>query len=104
MNSEPAKPLQPFVADEKILVTQPFLPPLEEAQEFLQDIWDSKWLTNQGKYHQALEKELASFLGVPYVALFANGTLALFTALQAMRVTGEVITTPFLLTLPGVSP
>jgi dTDP-4-amino-4,6-dideoxygalactose transaminase len=95
MNSEPAKPLQPFVADEKILVTQPFLPPLEEAQEFLQDIWDSKWLTNQGKYHQALERELAFFLGVPYVALFANGTLALFTALQAMRVTGEVITTPF---------
>ncbi|EFI32837.1 DegT/DnrJ/EryC1/StrS aminotransferase [Desulfonatronospira thiodismutans ASO3-1] len=95
MNSEPAKPLQPYVADKKILVTQPFLPPLEEAQEFLQDIWDSKWLTNQGRYHQALEKELASFLGVPYVALFANGTLALFTALQAMRVTGEVITTPF---------
>lgn len=85
----------PTKSQEKILVTQPFLPPLNEAQEFLQDIWDSKWLTNQGKYHQALEKELASFLGVPHVALFANGTLALFTALQAMRVIGEVITTPF---------
>ena len=85
----------PIKSDKKIHVTQPFLPPLEEVQYFLQDIWDSKWLTNQGKYHQALEKELASFLGVPHVALFANGTLALFTALQAMRVTGEVITTPF---------
>ena len=95
MNPEPAQPLKPYVAEEKIPVTQPYLPPLEEVQEFLHDIWDSKWLTNQGKYHQALERELASYLGVPYVALFANGTLALFTALQTMRVTGEVITTPF---------
>ena len=79
----------------KILVTQPFLPPLEEVNEFLSDIWDSKWLTNQGKYHRALEEELASYLGVPHVALFANGTLALFTALQVLKVTGEVITTPY---------
>lgn len=85
----------PVKSQEKIPVTQPFLPPLSEAQELLQDIWESKWVTNQSKYHQALEKELASFLGVPYVALFANGTLALFTALQAKRVSGEVITTPF---------
>ena len=88
-------PLQPFHSDEKITVTQPFLPPIEEVNSFLEDIWQSKWLTNQGKYHQALEKELAIFLGVPHVALFANGTLALVTALQAMGITGEAITTPF---------
>lgn len=84
-----------FKAKEKILVTQPFLPPLPEFNEYLEDIWQSKWLTNQGKYHQAFEKELAEFLGVPYVSLFANGTLALVTALQVLRITGEVITTPF---------
>lgn len=86
---------QPFKANKKILVTRPFLPPLEEVTSFLSDIWESKWLTNQGKYHQALEEELASYLGVPQVALFANGTLALVTAIQALRLTGEVITTPY---------
>ena len=79
----------------RILVTQPFLPPLEEVNTFLAEIWESKWLTNAGKFHKAFEKELASFLDVPHVCLFANGTLALFTALQALRVTGEVITTPY---------
>jgi dTDP-4-amino-4,6-dideoxygalactose transaminase len=78
-----------------ILVTQPFLPPLEEFQEYLKDIWDSKWLTNDGKFHQALEKALCEYLGVKYISLFANGTLALVTALQELRVTGEVITTPY---------
>ena len=78
-----------------ILVTQPFLPPLEEFQEYLKDIWDSKWLTNNGKHHQALEKALCEYLGVKYISLFANGTLALVTALQALRITGEVITTPY---------
>ncbi len=84
-----------FKANKKITVTSPFLPPLKEVTAFLEDIWQRKWLTNQGEYHQALEKELATFLKVPHVALFANGTLALFTALQALRITGEVITTPF---------
>ena len=78
-----------------IYVTQPFLPPLEEFIPYLKDIWDSKWLTNMGKYHQQFEKELAEYLGAKYVCLFANGTLALMTALQALRITGEVITTPF---------
>lgn len=78
-----------------IYVTQPFLPPLEEFQEYLKDIWETKWLTNNGKYHQKLEKALRDYLGVKYVSLFSNGTLALVTALQALRITGEVITTPF---------
>ncbi len=78
-----------------IYVTQPFLPPLNEFYPYLKDIWDSKWLTNMGQYHKKFEKELADYLGVKYVCLFANGTLALMTALQALRITGEVITTPF---------
>ena len=82
-------------SQEKILVTQPFLPPLEEVTAFMEDIWQSRWLTNAGKFHKIFEEELASFLGVPFISLFANGTLALFTALQALRVTGEVITTPY---------
>jgi dTDP-4-amino-4,6-dideoxygalactose transaminase len=78
-----------------VFVTQPALPPLEEFYEYLKDIWESKWLTNNGKYHQALEKALCEYLGVKYISLFSNGTLALVTALQALRITGEVITTPF---------
>lgn len=78
-----------------INVTQPFLPPLDEYIPYLKEIWGSKWLTNNGPFHQQLEKELASFLGVPYISLFANGTLALVTALQVLRITGEVITTPY---------
>lgn len=76
-------------------VTQPSLPPLVEFTEYLKDIWDSKQLTNNGKYHQQFEKELAEYLGVKYLSLFSNGTLALITALQTLRITGEVITTPF---------
>jgi len=76
-------------------VTRPFLPPLEEFYPYLQDIWERKWLTNNGHYHQKLEKALCDYLGVKYVSLFANGTLALITALQALGITGEVITTPF---------
>ena len=79
----------------KILVTQPFLPPLEEFHEYMKDIWESKWLTNNGKYHQELEKALCEYLGVKYISLFSNGTLALITALQALKITGEVITTPY---------
>ncbi|MFN8256695.1 MAG: DegT/DnrJ/EryC1/StrS family aminotransferase [Bacteroidales bacterium] len=78
-----------------IYVTQPFIPSLSEFNEYLQKIWDSKWLTNNGQFHQQLEKELAEFLGVPYICLFSNGALALITALQCLRITGEVITTPF---------
>jgi len=81
--------------DKLIYVTQPFLPPLEEFIPYLEKIWDRKWLTNNGEFHQKFEKELAEYLGVKYISLFANGTLALITALQEMRITGEVITTPF---------
>lgn len=79
----------------KITVTQPFLPPLEEYISSLQEIWSNKWLTNNGPFHQQLERELAAYLGVKYISLFANGTLALISALQALNITGEVITTPF---------
>jgi dTDP-4-amino-4,6-dideoxygalactose transaminase len=78
-----------------ITVTQPCLPPLEEFIPYLQQIWDNKWLTNNGPLHQQLENELAEYLGVKYISLFSNGTLALITALQALNITGEVITTPF---------
>jgi dTDP-4-amino-4,6-dideoxygalactose transaminase len=78
-----------------IYVTQPALPPLEEFSKYLNQIWDSKILTNNGPFHQQFEKELADYLGVHYLSVFANGTLALVTALQALRITGEVITTPF---------
>lgn len=78
-----------------IYVTQPFLPPLAEFIPSLEQIWQSRWLTNCGPFHQQFEEALCAHLGVPQVALFANGTLALVTALQALRVTGEVITTPY---------
>lgn len=71
------------------------MPPLEEFHVYLKDIWKSEWLTNNGKYHQALEGALCKYLGVKYISLFSNGTLALVTALQALRITGEVITTPY---------
>ncbi len=79
----------------KITVTQPFLPPLEELIPYLEQIWKSKWLTNAGPFHQQFEKALAEYLGLDHLALFANGTLALVTALQTLRITGEVITTPY---------
>lgn len=78
-----------------ITVTSPLLPDLDEFHELLKDIWDRKWLTNNGHYHQELEKAMAEYLKVPYLSLFTNGTLPLITALQAMRITGEVITTPY---------
>ncbi|MBR5281512.1 MAG: DegT/DnrJ/EryC1/StrS family aminotransferase [Alistipes sp.] len=78
-----------------ITVTAPLLPPLEEFTEYLKEIWDNKWITNNGQFHKQLEKDLAEYLGVPYVSLFTNGTLPLLTALQALRITGEVITTPY---------
>ena len=78
-----------------IFVTQPSLPPLEEFYESLKQIWDSKILTNNGPFHKELEKQLCDYLGVKYISLFSNGTLALLAALQALKITGEVITTPF---------
>lgn len=78
-----------------ITVTSPLLPNLDEFHEELKKIWDCKWITNNGSYHKKLEAALAEYLGVPYVSLFTNGTLPLLTALQALRITGEVITTPY---------
>ena len=78
-----------------ITVTSPLLPNLDEFTESLKEIWESKWITNNGQFHQKLEAALAEYLKVPYVSLFTNGTLPLLTALQAMRITGEVITTPY---------
>ena len=78
-----------------ITVTSPLIPNLIELNELLKDIWNRKWLTNNGHYHQELEKLLCEYLKVPYISLFTNGTLPLITALQALRITGEVITTPY---------
>ena len=81
--------------DNLITVTSPLLPSLDDFNEMLKQIWESKWITNNGSFHKRLEKELAAYLKVPYISLFTNGTLPLITALQALRVTGEVITTPY---------
>lgn len=78
-----------------IKVTSPLLPDLGAFNEYLKQIWDKQWITNNGEFHQQLEKALAEYLGVPYISLFTNGTLPLITALQALRITGEVITTPY---------
>ncbi len=82
-------------SDNPIYVTEPFLPPLEEFIPYLEQIWESKWLTNNGPFHQKFEQALCEYLGVQHLSLFTNGTLALVTALQALRITGEVITTPY---------
>lgn len=78
-----------------ITVTSPLLPNLDDFNGMLRQIWTSKWITNNGSFHKQLEKELAAYLKVPYISLFTNGTLPLITALQALRITGEVITTPY---------
>jgi dTDP-4-amino-4,6-dideoxygalactose transaminase len=78
-----------------IYVTQPCLPPLSEFVPYLEQIWKNKWLTNCGPFHQQLEQALCDYLGVKHISLFTNGTLALMTAMQALRITGEVITTPY---------
>ena len=80
---------------ENIYVTRPSLPNLNELVPYLEQIWDSNIITNNGQFHQQLEKELAEYLGVKYISLFSNGTLGLLTALQTLRITGEVITTPY---------
>ena len=79
----------------QITVTSPLLPNLDDFNEMLKQIWESKWITNNGSFHKQLEKELAAYLKVPFLSLFTNGTLPLITALQALRITGEVITTPY---------
>lgn len=79
----------------QITVTSPLLPDLDEFQELLKEIWDSKWVTNNGQFHKQLEQALGAYLKVPYISLFTNGTLPLLTALQALNINGEVITTPY---------
>lgn len=83
------------IKEKTITVTSPLLPDLKEFEKSLEDIWNRKWLTNNGEYHKKLEAALSEYLGVPYLSLFTNGTLPLITALQALRITGEVITTPY---------
>ena len=83
------------MSNNQITVTSPLLPNIDEFNEMLKEIWASKWITNNGQFHQQLEKELCKYLKVPYISLFTNGTLPLLTALQALRITGEVITTPY---------
>ena len=80
---------------DNITVTSPLLPSLEDFIPYLEKIWDNKWVTNNGQFHQNLEMALCEYLKVPYICLFTNGTLPLLTALQALRITGEVITTPY---------
>ena len=81
--------------NKRVEVTQPALPPLDEYVELLQNIWERKWLTNNGYYHEMFEQTLSDYLGVKYVSLFCNGTVALQVGLQALNISGEVITTPF---------
>ncbi len=104
LRSAPAEGFQPFLRGpavtqaaqaSPVYVTRPHLPPLEEFIPYLEKIWDSKILTNGGPFHQQLEQALCEYLGVEHLALFTNGTIALVTALQALRITGEVITTPY---------
>lgn len=81
--------------DKVITVTTPLLPDLDDFNQMLREIWDKKWLTNNGSFHQQLEAALCEYLKVPYISLFTNGTLPLITALQALNISGEVITTPY---------
>ena len=81
--------------DRHITVTSPLLPDLDEFHSLLKEIWDSKWVTNNGSFHKRLEAALCDYLKVPYISLFTNGTLPLLTALQALHINGEVITTPY---------
>ena len=83
------------IKDDTITVTSPLLPDLDEFHALLKEVWDSKWVTNNGSFHKRLEEALCAYLKVPYISLFTNGTLPLLTALQALRITGEVITTPY---------
>lgn len=96
INAPLSTQLDEITTDKKLItVTSPLIPPLEEFTPYLEDIWKRKWLTNNGHYHQELEKALCEYLKVPFISLFTNGTLPLMVALQALRITGEVITTPY---------
>ena len=86
---------QKIMSKDSIKVTSPLLPDLNEFTALLKDIWDRKWITNNGQYHEQLEQALADYLKVPFVSLFTNGTLPIITALQALGIKGEVITTPY---------
>jgi dTDP-4-amino-4,6-dideoxygalactose transaminase len=94
VNALPLRQIE-LEAQAPIYVTQPYLPPLEEFMPYLEQIWETRTLTNGGPFHEQLERALCEYLGVRHLSLFTNGTLALVTALQALRVTGEVITTPY---------
>lgn len=83
------------MSNKLITVTSPLLPNLDDFNLMLKEIWSSKWITNNGTFHKQLEKALCEYLKVPFISLFTNGTLPLITALQALRITGEVITTPY---------
>lgn len=87
--------LQKMMSSESVRVTSPLLPAFDNFTELLRDIWARKWITNNGEYHQQLEEALAAYLKVPFVSLFTNGTLPLITALQVLKIKGEVITTPY---------
>ena len=78
-----------------ITVTTPLIPSLDDFSKCLQEVWERKWLTNNGIMHQRLEEKLTDYLGIEHLSLFSNGTLALITALQALHIKGEVITTPY---------
>jgi dTDP-4-amino-4,6-dideoxygalactose transaminase len=78
-----------------IYITRPLLADLQEVDKSLEEIWDSQWLTNGGPKHNQLEEKLKDYLKVPHLSLFNNGTIALITAVQSLRLSGEVITTPF---------
>ncbi len=78
-----------------LTVTSPLLPDLSDFNDYLSQIWGNKWITNNGPLHIELEQKLCEYLKIPYISLFTNGTLPLITALQALRITGEVITTPY---------
>lgn len=95
MSNKESSPSKGETRGSTITVTSPLLPDLDEFNEMLKEIWASKWVTNNGQFHKQLEKALAEYLKVPYISLFTNGTLPLLTALQALRITGEVITTPY---------
>jgi dTDP-4-amino-4,6-dideoxy-D-glucose transaminase len=84
-----------LVNKKPITVTRPYLPPLEEFIPYLEQIWESRWLTNNGPFHQQFERALCEYLGVEHLSLVANATIGLITALQTLRITGEVITTPY---------
>lgn len=85
--------ITPFA--EPIYVTRPLLPPLEALQARLAEIWEARWLTNDGPQHVRLTQAVSDYLSVPHVSLFNNGTIALLAAARALGMRGEVITTPF---------